>query len=143
MQQSPLWLLVAIPLFIISSVVAAEAEGDTMAVVIGVGASLLVIAIVANFSRLRVTVSEEAVDLAFGLGWPSKRITITDVTGVEPVRNKWFWGWGVRRAPSGWMWNVWGLDAVEVELRSGKSFRIGTDDQQGLYAALLSVVRST
>ena len=33
---------------------------------------------------------------------------------MELVRNKWWHGWGVRWVPGGSMYNVWGLDAVEL-----------------------------
>jgi hypothetical protein len=59
-----------------------------------------------------------------------------EVVGFRVVRNKWYHGWGVRKIPGGWMYNVWGLDAVELELASGKKFRIGTDEPQDLAAAL-------
>ncbi len=55
---------------------------------------------------------------------------------MRPVRNSWWYGWGVRKVPGGWMYNVWGYDAIELELASGKVFRIGTDDPDGLLAAL-------
>lgn len=34
------------------------------------------------------------------------------------------------------VWNVWGLDAVELQLRNGTRFRIGTDQPQELLNAL-------
>jgi hypothetical protein len=34
------------------------------------------------------------------------------------------------------MFNVWGLDAVEIEQRNGKRFRIGTGEPADLVAAL-------
>ena len=34
------------------------------------------------------------------------------------------------------MYNVWALDAVELEFTSGKVFRIGTDDSGNLFDAL-------
>jgi hypothetical protein len=43
---------------------------------------------------------------------------------------------GIRWIARGALWNVWGLDAVELELKSGRIFRIGTDDVGGLVAAL-------
>jgi plasmid stabilization system protein ParE len=46
------------------------------------------------------------------------------------------YGWGIRLTPSGWMFNVSGLDAVELTLRSGKRFRIGTDDPRDVIQAL-------
>jgi len=35
-----------------------------------------------------------------------------------------------------WVYNVSGLEAVEVTLRSGKRFRIGTDEPEALLTAL-------
>ena len=52
------------------------------------------------------------------------------------MRNKWWYGWGLRWIPGGSMYNVWGFDAVELELRSGKVFRIGSDEPDALLAAL-------
>ena len=77
-----------------------------------------------------------AVTVAFGRGWPRKVIVRSDIVSLRPVRNHWILGWGIRWFPGGWMWNVWGLDAVELELVSGRRFRIGTDDIDGLTTAL-------
>jgi hypothetical protein len=38
--------------------------------------------------------------------------------------------------PSYRLYNVGGLEAVALSLKSGKTIRIGTDDPQGLVAAL-------
>jgi hypothetical protein len=35
-----------------------------------------------------------------------------------------------------WVWNVSGLDAVELTLRSGRRFRIGTDEPEELAKAI-------
>jgi len=42
----------------------------------------------------------------------------------------------------GWMYNVWGLDAVELNLTSGKVFRIGTDEPAELLAAVEQLIAS-
>lgn len=96
----------------------------------------LVAVIVVIASIMRVTVDDEAVTVAFGRGWPRKVIVRSDIVSLRPVRNHWILGWGIRWFPGGWMWNVWGLDAVELELVSGRRFRIGTDDIDGLTTAL-------
>jgi hypothetical protein len=88
------------------------------------------------FSRLTVTVRNGEVVTAFGLGWPRHTELLSEIVAVRKVRNKWIYGWGIRRLPDGWMYNVWGLDAVEVDLVSEKKFRIGTDDPEGLLAAI-------
>ena len=88
------------------------------------------------FSRLTVTVENGEVVAAFGVGWPKHTEILSEILAVHTVRNKWIYGWGIRRLPDGWMYNVWGLDAVELDLVSGKKFRIGTDDPEGLLAAI-------
>jgi len=94
------------------------------------------------FSRLTVTVDEATVVAAFGLGWPRRTERLDEIVAVRKVRNKWIYGWGIRKLPGGWMYNVWGLDAVELDLSSGKMFRIGTDDPEGLLAALTLSISS-
>lgn len=43
------------------------------------------------------------------------------------MKNPWYYGWGIRLPPHGWLFNVSGLDAVEIELAFGRTFRVGTD----------------
>lgn len=88
------------------------------------------------FTRLTVTIQETSVTVAFGFGWPKRSIAFADIGAVRQVRNQWYHGWGMRLLKEGWMYNVWGLDAVELDLKSGRKFRIGTDDPDGLLAAL-------
>jgi len=52
------------------------------------------------------------------------------------VRNAWWNGFGIRMRRGFRLYNVSGLDAVELRLKSGDIRRIGTDDAQGLAAAL-------
>lgn len=93
--------------------------------------------VVLAFSRLEVTVDAENVTAAFGYGSPKKVVAHIDVVAVREVRNNWWQGLGVRNISNGWMYNIWGLDAVELELADGKVFRIGTNDSERLTAALI------
>lgn len=92
--------------------------------------------IVATFSTLTVIIDGDQIRVYFGRGWPRRTILRREVAAVRTVRNKWWYGPGIRLIPGGTLWNVWGLDAVELRLESGKVFRIGTDDAEGLVAAL-------
>ncbi len=101
------------------------------------GALIALLLVVAwLFSSLRVTVGAGRVRAAFGPGWPRWERALADVAGVAAVRNRWWYGWGIRLTPGGWMFNVAGLDAVELTLASGRRFRIGTDEPAALVAAL-------
>lgn len=90
----------------------------------------------ALFSTLTVTVDRETVTVAFGPGVIRRRIPLDRIREARVVRTPWYYGWGIRLTPRGWLWNVWGLEGVEVEFQDGHHFRIGTDDAQGLAAAV-------
>ena len=90
------------------------------------------------FSSLTVEVDQEELRHWFGPGFWRKNYLLSDIDSAEPVRNTWIYGWGIRLTPFGWLYNVSGLDAVQVTLRSGRRFRIGTDDAEGLTAAIQS-----
>lgn len=113
--------------------------GEEAVAALFVAVFLVVLAVVTFvFSRLTVVVDDDGVTAAFGRGWPKRRYTYDEIDAIRPVRNKWYYGWGIRWIPGGWMYNVWGLDAVELELSSGKVFRVGTDEPDALHAALVS-----
>jgi len=57
------------------------------------------------------------------------------------VRNKWWWGWGIRRIHDGWLYNVSGLNAVELVMGNGKKFRIGTDQPRRLADSIQARLR--
>jgi len=88
------------------------------------------------FGALTVQVDHEAVCLRFGVGLVRKRIPLREVQACREVRNPWYAGWGIRMGPAGVIWNVSGLDAVELALPEGKHFRIGTDEPAALAAAI-------
>jgi len=87
-------------------------------------------------ASLNVRVTRKWLDIRFGVGWPRFRFALDRIVAVETVRNAPWWGWGIRLTPRGWLFNVSGLDAVEVEFVDGNRVRIGTDDPQGLAAAI-------
>lgn len=137
-QESPLWLLVGGPLLGIVGFVAAESRADTVVVIGSLAVALVFVGIMATFSRMIVTVEQDAVHMTFGLGWPRRIVDLVGMTDVELVRNRGWMGLGVRYLRSGSLWNVWGRDALELGLTGGQRLRIGSDDPQGLYSALAS-----
>jgi hypothetical protein len=88
------------------------------------------------FSKLSVEVARGEVTASFGPGKPHRAVQLSEVVGVNQIRNSWIQGWGIRKVSNGWMYNVWGLDAVELELASGDVFRIGTNEPDRLSTAI-------
>jgi hypothetical protein len=90
------------------------------------------------FSSLTVEVSADELVWFFGPGVWRKSIPRSEIESAAPVRNKWWWGWGIHLTPRGWLYNVSGLDAVEVVFRDGKTLRIGSDEAEQLADAITS-----
>lgn len=111
-------------------------EWGSLTVGIMGGAFVVIAIVVIWFSRLTVIVGSGEVRAHFGMGMPKRLIPVHNIVGIKQVRNKWYYGWGVRNTGNAWMFNVWGLDAVELDLTNGKRFRIGTDEPAELLAAL-------
>jgi len=114
------------------------AEGDALRFL--PGAILLFVTLL--FPTLTVTVDERDVQARFGAGLIGKRIPLSGIESCRPALNCWWWGWGIRLCPGtgagapGWMYNVSGLQSVELRLKNGASFRIGTDEPERLCEAI-------
>lgn len=87
----------------------------------------------ALFSSLKTQVGSGEIQLKYGVGLIRKQILIRDISEVKVVRNKWFYGWGIRFYGSGWLWNYSGLDAVELSFKDRNlKFRIGSRNAEKL-----------
>ncbi len=124
------------------AVIAVAVAGGPVVLPVAIVA-VFVVAMLAVFGRLTVTVEPGEVRAAFGWGWPSRTIALSDVVATRSVRNRWYHGWGIRLVEHGWMYNVAGFDAVELDLASGRRFRIGTDQPSELLNAIDSQLASS
>ena len=98
---------------------------------------LLVVAALGVFSTLAVEVDRDELRLAFTAGLIHKRIPLADVVQFRRVKNAWWYGFGIRVIPGGGrLWNVSGYDAVELRLKNGQRFRVGTDQPVALVLAI-------
>ena len=88
------------------------------------------------FHGFTVTVTEKVIHLKFGIGLIQRTIFRDQIASVSQVRNRFWYGFGIRLTPHGWMWNISGLDAVEITYLDDRRFRIGTDDPAGLMSVL-------
>jgi len=89
-----------------------------------------------NFRSLTVEVDDNELRLQFGDGPVRKSFPLGDVTGVKTTRTSPLSGWGMRFIGGGWLYNIYGLDAVELSLAGGKRVLVGTDEPDKLVAAI-------
>ncbi len=91
---------------------------------------------IAGFSTLRVIVMKTHLQLRFGPGLFRRTVAIDDIVSVAETTTRWYEGWGIHLTLHGMLYNVGGFDAVRVELASGRSFRIGSDEPRRLKSAI-------
>ncbi|MGI9648228.1 MAG: hypothetical protein ACR2OI_06885 [Acidimicrobiia bacterium] len=139
-QFAPGLFRIIVIAFLICIAVISAASGEIAAVLIVLFVAGIVSAAMVVFGRLTVEVTDDGLRAFFGWGWPIRTLTWDKATAVRIVRNRWWYGFGIRWFPGGSLWNVWTLDAVEFDLATGRKLRIGTDQPDALLAALVGRV---
>lgn len=99
---------------------------------------ILVVALVL-FYKLRISIDGETLCASFGIGIIRKKVRLAKIVGGEPIRIRWWYGWGIHLTPYGWLYNVSGFDAVAITLRDGRKFALGTNDPRGFTEAIRSL----
>ena len=112
---------------------------------IGLGVLTVMLALILGivvvlFHSLTVRISRSDIAISFGVGLIRKRFPIGDIRSVRIARNRWYNGWGIRKIRGGWLYNVSGFDAIEIQLKNERKYRIGTDQPKKLFAAVESAL---
>ena len=129
------FLFVPAVLFAINATAGSSPHRESLSVV-----SVVLLITLALFYKLTIAINQETLCASFGIGIIRKRVSVAEIVACEPIRTRWWYGWGIHLTPYGWLYNVLGLDAVAITLRNGKKFAVGTDDPQGLAAAIGDVI---
>jgi hypothetical protein len=99
-----------------------------------VGAGILLVG--AFFSTLTIAIEDGLLRASFGPGLIQKKVRLAEIASVRPIPVRWWYGWGIRLTPHGWLYNVSGWEAVEITLRNGRRFCLGTDEPADLLKAI-------
>ena len=103
------------------------------------GIMVLILFILFSFVSLQVIIDEKYLRIKFGYGIYKKKFLLNEIVSVKTVKNHWYYGWGIRGWlwPKMWIYNISGFDAVEIKLKNGKIYRIGTDEAKKLEQAIV------
>ncbi len=112
---------------------------------IGLGVVTVILAVIlgivcALFHSLTVRVTRSDIALSFGVGLIRKQFPISDISRARIVQNRWYNGFGIRKIRGGWLYNVSGFDAIEIQLKNERKYRIGTNQPKELLAAVESAI---
>ena len=89
------------------------------------------------FSTLTVSVEIDYVRIWFGPGFIQKRFFLNEIESCQVSKSRCF-AWGIHGWPKkGWLFNVSGFRSVELKMRSGMKYFIGTDQPEALEKAIL------
>ena len=114
----------------------------------GLGVVTVMLAVIngivfALFHSLTVRISRSEIALSFGVGLIRKQFPIGDISSASIVQNRWYNGFGIRKIRGGWLYNVSGFDAIEIQLKNERKYRIGTNQPKELLAALEAALASS
>lgn len=88
------------------------------------------------FSSLTVSIDDETLKISFGSGIIEKEFYLKEIESSKIVKNRLYYGWGIHITPKGWLYNVSGFYSVQIKMKSGKRYLIGTDEPEKLKAVI-------
>ncbi|MDD2822562.1 MAG: hypothetical protein PHQ59_00610 [Candidatus Daviesbacteria bacterium] len=102
----------------------------------------LILFILASFATLTVSINENYLRIKFGYGIFTRIFPLKEIASVQAVKNRWYYGWGVKVWfwPYMWIYDISGFDAVEIIMKNRKIYRIGTDEPEKLETAIKQAV---
>ena len=71
--------------------------------------SVVLLITLALLYKLTITINEETLCASFGIGMIRKRVSVAEIVACEPIRIRWWYGWGIHLTPYGWLYNCFGL----------------------------------
>jgi hypothetical protein len=90
----------------------------------------------ALFSTLTIAIDNGMLRARFGPGLIRKTVKLAEIASARSIPVRWWYGWGIHVTPHGWLYNVSGWEAVEITLRNGRRFCLGTDEPEDLLKAI-------
>ncbi|WP_235577054.1 hypothetical protein [Pseudoalteromonas sp. R3] len=91
---------------------------------------------------LEVDKDKRTVSWWFGPGVLKKTVKVDELQSYCAVTNSFRHGIGVKITHDGWVYAAHGFKAIEFELDDGSKYRIGTNDQSGVLAAIEEIEKS-
>ena len=147
-QFSYLILIVTLAVFVLfaSVYISASAEPDStdsgpnFAITFIMG---LILFILASFVSFQVIIDGVYLRIKFSFGIYQKKFSLNEIISVKTIKNHWYYGWGIRiwLWPKIWIYNVSSFDVVEIKLKNGKTYRIGTDEPKKLEQIILNSIK--
>ena len=91
--------------------------------------------ILAIFYKLTIAIDGSALKIIYGIGWIKFSFQIDSLISTRTTRIPWYYGLGIKATPRGMLYNIQGLNAVEIRFVSNGVNRfvmVGTPEPKRL-----------
>jgi len=110
-----------------------------------VAAAIIMICIylfgVSLFYSFTVQVAAGKIKFWFGIGLFRKTYALSEIKSSRQVKNPWYYFWGVKSIPGGWLYAIAPGDALEIVLKNGLIVHVGTDQPKMLRQAVNAAIK--
>jgi len=91
--------------------------------------NLIIIVTYLLFYGMTTIITVDSIKISFGIGLIKKSVQLLRIMTVEPVKNPWYYGWGIRFIPKGMLYNISGSEGIEIKfIDTDNVLRIGSKD---------------
>lgn len=128
-QIGTISLIVLIPILVFSLIMIITSGFKDLIIVSVFGfIALTMVICLLIFYKLTISLDDSSISVRLGVGLVTKKYMFSDIQSCNTVRNDPLLGIGIRIIPGGRLFNVSGLNAIELTFKNKKSkVRIGTD----------------
>lgn len=122
-------LTAAITAFIFySSISSTQGLDVVMLKVVSLVVAGIFVLTLASFYSFTIQIAEGNLNFWFGFGVSRKAFSIEGIRSVEIVKNPWYYFWGIKSIPGGWLYSIApGGWAIELIFKDKKKIRLGTN----------------
>jgi hypothetical protein len=104
--------------------------------------ALIMIICLLIFYKLTIYIDDTYIQFKLGIGLIAKKYLTSDIQSCKSVRNNPLSGIGIRKIPKGWLYNVSGLNAIELTFKNQKSIvRIGTNQPDEITEVISRMIK--
>ena len=118
--------------------VAIIAEGREASAIVMICVYLLGISLFYSFT---VQVAAGKIKFWFGIGLFRKTYLLNEIKSTRQIKNPWYYFWGVKSIPGGWLYSIAPGEALEIVLKNGLIVHVGTDQPKILRQAVNTAIK--
>jgi hypothetical protein len=113
---------------------------ETVGLEYGLLAALMLLVLLFMY-RIVIEINEDTISFRLGIGVFRRTYKLSNLISCKPVRNSFLMGFGIRKIADGWLYNVGGLDAIELAFDDRDNVvRIGTNRAKEITELITSLM---